>query len=633
MTIQELLQSIQGFDIEAQKKIFADNVAANKEAEAKKTSNIDALTQQILGQKTTDKWSGGFGVDNSAKAMAKLLADAGITDIRQFGKVDKYEPVEVVGYSLNGKTIQRPNENTYYEMVYEGDTENGPSFSRRDLTPQEIAQVKPSYGRVLGWGDAENPAEIIPVDQSKIIERDGKLVGVTGQTYGNKETGQEIVRGTGRWQRQGGDDLFSGTGEGDGNTGYRVQFSPDGTPVFYTTKGSSSDLDSIMPIVQLGLMATGAGGLLGNAILGAGANQIAAGALGGALLGGGTAALSGQDVLKGALLGGAGGALSGYLNPATGEISATPTEGSVPVSGNYNEITGQFVPDANGVLQSPLTDLSGTNIGSMSGYNYDPVSGNWTMPSGDVVGTLVTENPVTSGGDIMSNAGAMPPEVTPTTSGYYNEITGEFVPDVNGPLQGPLTDASGTNIDSMDGYFYDKTTDTWVTPDGQVYSPNTLEPVTTEPTPKPTETPKSPLTVSDAIRLAGIGATLAGGAKLASNAMGGDSGGYPIVPIPSDWTSPIKPTGVAEFTPLAPIDFGNKEMLQGTQWEKLLDPNYGKAPAMPSMPTNPSNMDFNQLMGILGNTRTSIPTQSVSINDVIAGIQSQYGQTPTGSMG
>ena len=146
----------------------------------------------------------------------------------------------------------------------------------------------------------------------------------------------------------------------------------------------------------------------------------------------------------------------------------------------------------------------------------------------------------------------------------------------------------------------------------------------------PTETPKSPLTVSDAIRLAGIGATLAGGAKLVNDS---GNGGYPIVPIPSDWTSPIKPTGVAEFTPLAPIDFGNKEMLRGTQWEQLLSPDYGKAPAMPSMPTNPSNMSFDQLMGVLGNTRTSIPTQSVSINDVIAGIQSQYGQTPTSSMG
>jgi hypothetical protein len=125
---------------------------------------------------------------------------------------------------------------------------------------------------------------------------------------------------------------------------------------------------------------------------------------------------------------------------------------------------------------------------------------------------------------------------------------------------------------------------------------------------------KSPLSVSDAIRLAGIGASLYGANKLA-NSLGssgsGGSGGYDIVPIPSDWTSPIKPTATAEFTPLAPIDFGNKEMLRGTQWEQLLSPDYGKAPAMPTVPTNPSNMSFNELTKILGGSRESIPTSNL----------------------
>lgn len=310
--------------------VFATPAVTSQAAPTNSTSSIDALTQQILGQNTTSKWSGeGYGgAEANAKAMAKLLADAGITDIKQFGKIDKYEPVEVTGYSLNGNNVQRPNANLYYEQIPEYDSEGGVTYRRRDLTPQEIAQVKPQYGIVNT--DSEGGRVVTPV--TNVVEKNGQLLGVTGQTYGNKVTGQAIESGTGRWQRQGGEDLFSGTGEGEGNTAFRVQMSPDGTPVFYTTQGSSSDLASIMPIVQLGLMATGAGGLLGNALLGAGANQIAAGALGGALLGGGTAALSGQDVLKGALLGGAGGALSGYLNPATGDITATPTEGAIPVS-------------------------------------------------------------------------------------------------------------------------------------------------------------------------------------------------------------------------------------------------------------------------------------------------------------
>jgi hypothetical protein len=145
----------------------------------------------------------------------------------------------------------------------------------------------------------------------------------------------------------------------------------------------------------------------------------------------------------------------------------------------------------------------------------------------------------------------------------------------------------------------------------------------------------SKLTVSDALRAAGLVGSVVGAGKIADSLGSGGSSGsgaFDIVPIPSDWKSP-PPTGVAEFTPLAPIDFGNKEMLRGTQWEKLLSPDYGKAPVMPPMPVNPSNMSYDELTRILGGSRTSVPTQSLSINDVIAGIQSQYGQTPQGSMG
>lgn len=461
---------------------------------------IENLIKQIQAQGTIDKWTGGYGAENAVKDMARILDSIGITDINQFGKVTR-QVEEYVG---------------------------------TDDTGTPMYQVR------------------------------------TEETFGNKETGQAVPNTYSERQKG---NAWGGTFEGKGNTGYRVDFTPDGKPVFYATGASSSDIGKVMPIVQLALAATGAGGLLGNALLGAGANQIAAGALGGALLGGGASALTGQDILKGALIGGAGGALSGYLNPTTGQVTATPTEGSIPVSGEdiaklggqstsgfYDEITGKFINDPLGGLTEPLTNAtSGTNIGSMAGYDYDPVSGNWTMPSGEIVNTLVTENPLTNGGDIMRSAGAMP--VAPVAE-------------------------------------------------------------------KAAETAAKGLSVSDALRAAGLVGALAGGAK----ALEGGSGGFPIVPIPSDWTSPIKPTGVAEFKPLTPIDFGNKEMLRGTQWEQLLSPDYGKVPATPTY-TNPSNMTFNELTRILGGSRESIPTQNLSINDVIAGIQSQYGQTPQGSMG
>lgn len=52
--------------------------------------NTHNLTKQILGQGTSDKWTGeGFGSpEANAREMAKMLAGAGITDIKQFGVRD-----------------------------------------------------------------------------------------------------------------------------------------------------------------------------------------------------------------------------------------------------------------------------------------------------------------------------------------------------------------------------------------------------------------------------------------------------------------------------------------------------------------------------------------------------------------
>jgi hypothetical protein len=106
-----------------------------------------------------------------------------------------------------------------------------------------------------------------------------------------------------------------------------------------------------MPVLSLaaGYFAPG----LGNALLGAGANQVAAGALGGGLLGGGLAAVTGQDVLKGALTGGIGGAIAGYFSPSTGQITSTPVAAdSVPFTqADYSLATG--------TQMNPLTDMGG----------------------------------------------------------------------------------------------------------------------------------------------------------------------------------------------------------------------------------------------------------------------------------
>jgi len=148
-------------------------------------------------------------------------------------------------------------------------------------------------------------------------------------------------------------------------------------------------------------------------------------------------------------------------------------------------------------------------------------------------------------------------------------------------------------------------------------------------------TSEKPLSDSDKIRLAQVGLTAAGLLGAGAVASSGSNAGtqYPIVPIPETWTTPVTGTkGVAPYTPLTPIDFGNRNLLIGTQWEKFLNPNYGKVPE-PVQYSQPSNLSYNDLMGILGSKQGMPPASSLSINDVISGIQNQYGQAPRSTMG
>lgn len=271
---------------------------------------INYLARQILNQNTTKYWTGeGFGsAEANAKDMAKILSSIGITDIRQFGQVDKYEPVTQIGFELNGRRVQNPRPGVYYEEVIV-DVGDGSYTTRRDLTPQEAAQVKPVYGIVTA-SDEYGPV-YTPVDSATVREKDGQLQAVTGQTYGNKETGQVVPNTYG--ERQNGN-AWGGTFAGSGNTGYRVEFADNGLPVFYTTYASSSDFADLAPMISIALMATGAGALAGSALTSAvgvttaagfSASTVAAASsiAGSALIGGTLAELSGGDFLKGAVTG------------------------------------------------------------------------------------------------------------------------------------------------------------------------------------------------------------------------------------------------------------------------------------------------------------------------------------------
>ena len=527
-------------------------------------------------------------------------------------------------------------------------------------------------------------------------------------------------------------------------------------------------LKSALPVIQAALMMTGAGGLLGNALLGSGANQVAASALGGSLLGGGSAAIGGGDILKGAVLGGAGGALSTYLS-GSGVDSLTErglaiadaqqlASSGLSASEISQVLSGSGYADA--VVNRALTAIGGTG-GTISGTGgatgattlNDVLNtvGNTGIQTVNVTGTTPTLNTVLStianpdtvtvtgtnnqgvntvipsstlsyqqrqnalrdilndptdtttetvnvtgantfstdnsgllsdtfNLDAENGAGAETVNVTDTgtnTLSYQqrqnalrdilNDPTDTTTDTVNvtGTNTGTntlLTDGGGllsgtSNLDAENGAGAETVnvtgtntgTDTLLTTTGGVTDAGvvdvpakkvtdvttvippvtTTSAVTTVPpvvtTPTVTDKTLTRADVLDSVKLALIAAGLlsASGEPVQS--------GYDIVPIPTEWKSPEK-TSVAAFTPysvtsqLPPIDFGDKNRLVGTQWEKFLSPTYGQLPA-PKQYSQPSSLSYSDLMGILGSKQGMPSASNLSINDVISGIQNQYGQT------
>jgi hypothetical protein len=137
----------------------------------------------------------------------------------------------------------------------------------------------------------------------------------------------------------------------------------------------------------------------------------------------------------------------------------------------------------------------------------------------------------------------------------------------------------------------------------------------------------------DPLRVAQLGLTAAGLLGAGSALSSGGSTQFPVVPVPESWTTPITgTTGTTAYSQLPAINFGDRNLLRGTQWEKFLDPNYGRVSA-PVQYSQPSSLSYSDLMGILGSRQGMPAKSSLSINDIISGIQNQYGQTPVSTMG
>lgn len=444
---------------------------------------------------------------------------------------------------------------------------------------------------------------------------DGNQIGnKTVTQFINKTTGQPINTYYNKAETIG-PDIWGGTFAGKDSTAYGVQFDPAGNPVFYSQSGGdSSDAGDWMPIIQFALAASGAGGALGSSLLGAGASQVATNALGNAILGGATAGLSGGNVLKGTLLGGAGGALSGYLQGG-------PIDASNMTSAQFNDaLEGQLIGEmqrsglTNAQITQFLENASAADIASITSKL--PVTG-----ASDTLLINAAKTPITAT-DLINTLSKVPTVVTTATK--PEQVSPNVLNAVTSILGGATTPPPNVDV----------TAERPVNPDIPVITTTPTSVVTTPKVTTPTTdvTKKDDkITTSDVIRILGIGTTIAG--LNAATGGGGTSGGvqYPIIDVPANWATPPK-TGVAPATVLPPINFGDRNLLIGTQWEKFLDPNYGQVPE-PIQYSQPSSLNYNDLMGILGSKQGMPSASTLSINDIISGIQNQYGQARSSTMG
>jgi len=425
------------------------------------------IKKQILGQGLTGKWSGeGRGsAEANAEDMARILSSIGITDIKQFGKVPVLEQA-VVKQGYNGQPVQQDEDGNYFIVTTTGfDYDGSPINTRQNVDPSKLEKTYGVYENVIG--SENNETTFVPVDQSKVVTKDGVPMVKTGETFGNKLTGQ-VVPNT-YTERQTGN-FFGGTYEGKGNTGYGVQFDSQGNPIFYTQGASSSDMGKIAPLLSIASFIPGvapfAQGL--NALIAAKQGNILGAVAGAAGLGGMTeianaakfaGALKSGDPLAIAMAGANAGGISDVGGFDLKDISKTIGAVKAIESGDPLAIL-RYGMDA-----IPKGDNLTASLGpgDMDEFRENLIPGMFKPGSGGY-------SPLTGGSDSDGYESVFDPTfggTMPTGPGYIDETTGKFISDPLGGLQGPLGPETG-NIDPNKEWEYSLTRPgVWTSKDGQ----------------------------------------------------------------------------------------------------------------------------------------------------------------------
>ena len=509
-------------------------------------------------------------------------------------------------------------------------------------TPEAIAQVQTSNvvattpAQITQIAQTGQTMPVIPTTRGQVIEGDNieqQIAGVPQVVYetrvdpNNKANWQTVNPKTGEV-------IDSGTFAGGGDQGLLAA----SRPVLALAA-------SVLGAPYLSNLIGGATGLTGSALAGATGATIAGGST--ALTGG-----SAEETLKAALLGGGG----AYAGSALKDYIASM---DVPV--DFTNMTPAQIADA--TETNFINDLKKAGLSNAQINDFISNSGGTALATPVAVST-----PVTDGGTVAITGSA-----PPSLSSVLNTIA--TIPDagtvkVEAPKQvdqqtlNAINNALITNAPETVKITGDRplTADQVVNLLATTPIASTVSPAVTQPIPQQTIIAERPSSITDAItaatipliqpttplevpkvvaektttvdplRVAQLGLTAAGllgaGSALSNT---GTPTGFDIVPIPEDWKTPPKPT-TAQFTALPPINYGDRNLLIGTQWEKFLDPNYGKVPE-PVKYSQPSSMSYNDLMSILGSKQGMPSASGLSINDIISGIQNQYGQVPSSTMG
>ena len=320
-------------------KAEADRLWSIEKARLEEIDRQAALAAQ-QGQSMATKSYTDAEVKQALKDLSYLDPNASINDIITAAQTYGIDRDRVVK-NISSFTYNAENVDKLSKQILAQNTTNA---WKGDVQPETAARYM-----------ADDLAKSGITDISQVGKGDTGII--------NTVTGEKLVSGYGERTKG---NLWSGSYEGKGNTGFGVQFTETGKPIFYTEGASSSTLKK--DLLKAAVIAGAAFGIVGpeafSGIFGSGAAastalgaEAAATGLTLAELGGTAGAVGGTTAATGLLSGGVGGAVAGTTAGAATTLGGAGTAGSL--------LGGSTL--ANSLLTSAGTGVVNKLLGGTSG--------------------------------------------------------------------------------------------------------------------------------------------------------------------------------------------------------------------------------------------------------------------------